>query len=59
MFENLGVDVLAVVPSIIDPQIAKRTWRKDLLVFSVAGIYFICFAGVFVYEIYFNQVFKL
>jgi len=59
MFENLGVDVLAVVPSIIDPQIAKRTWRKDLLVFSVAGLYFICFAGVFVYEIYFNQVFKL
>ena len=59
MFETLGVDVLAVIPSIIDPQVAKRTWRKDVLVFSVAGIYFICFAGVFVYEIFFQQVFKL
>jgi polysaccharide chain length determinant protein (PEP-CTERM system associated) len=52
MFENLGVDVLAVVPSIIDPQIAKRAWRKDVMVAFLAGIYFLCFTGVFVYEIY-------
>lgn len=59
LFEPLGVDVLAVVPSIIDPHLAKRAWRKDLLVFFLAGAYFICFAGVFLYEIYFHQVFKL
>ena len=59
LFDALGVDVLAVVPSIIDPQLAKRAWRKDLLVFFIAGVYFICFAGVFLYEIYFHQVFKL
>jgi MFS-type transporter involved in bile tolerance (Atg22 family) len=52
MFETLGVDVLAVVPSIIDPQIAKRIWRKDVMVVFLAGVYFMCFTGVFVYEIY-------
>ncbi len=52
MFEALGVDVLAVVPSIIDPQIAKRRWRKDVMVVFFAGVYFLCFTGVFVYEIY-------
>ena len=52
MFETLGVEVLAVVPSIIDPQVAKRTWRKDVMITFLAGIYFLCFTGVFVYEIY-------
>ena len=52
MFETLGVEVLAVVPSIIDPQVAKRAWRKDVMITFLAGIYFLCFTGVFVYEIY-------
>ncbi len=52
MFESLGVDVLAVVPSSIDPQVARRIRRKDAVVVLFAGIYFLCFTGVFVYEIY-------
>ena len=59
MFEGLGVDVLAVVPSIIDPQIAKRAWRKDVLIAFLAGGYFLCFTGMFVYEIYFQNLFTL
>ncbi len=52
LFAELGVDVLAVVPNISDPVTLKRVWRKDLLVVFVAGVYLLCFAGVFVYEIY-------
>lgn len=52
IFEELGLDVLAVVPNIVDPVIAKKAWRKDLMVVFVSGIYLLCFAGVFVYEIY-------
>lgn len=52
MFDELGLDVLAVVPNIVDPAIAKKTWRKDLMVVFISGVYLLCFAGVFVYEIY-------
>lgn len=50
--ESLGVEVLAVVPNIPDPAMVKRTWRKDFMIASVTGLYLLCFAGVFVYEIY-------
>ncbi len=59
MFEGLGVDVLAVVPSIIDPHVAKRIWRKDVMIAFLAGFYFLCFTGVFVYEIYLRVGIKL
>ena len=52
IFDEIGLDVLAVVPNIVDPVIAKKAWRKDLMVAFVSGGYFLCFAGVFVYEIY-------
>lgn len=52
LFEGLGVDVLAVIPNIVDPALAKKAFRKDLMVVFMAGVYLLCFAGVFVYEIY-------
>ncbi|MDA3808288.1 MAG: hypothetical protein PF440_10325 [Thiomicrorhabdus sp.] len=52
--EGLGVDVIAVVPNIPDPAMVKRAWRKDFLVVFLAGVYLLCFSGVFVYEIYFR-----
>ncbi|SEA44536.1 polysaccharide chain length determinant protein, PEP-CTERM locus subfamily [Desulfuromusa kysingii] len=52
VFEGLGIDVLAVVPNIVDPAIAKKVWRTDFIVVFTAGVYFLGFAGVFVYEIY-------
>jgi len=52
LFEELGFDVLAVVPNIVDPVIAKKAWRKDIMVIFVSGVYLLCFTGVFVYEIY-------
>ena len=50
--EELGVDVLAVVPNISAPATIKHAWRKDVMVVFTAGVYLLCFAGVFVYEIY-------
>ena len=52
LFEGLGVDVLAIVPNIIDPALAKKALRKDFMVFFISAVYLLCFAGVFVYEIY-------
>ena len=52
LFEELGIDVLAVVPNIVDPVVAKKAWRKDLMVICLSGIYLLCFTGVFIYEIY-------
>ena len=49
---ELGVDVLAVVPNISEPAALKRAWRRDAAIVFVAGVYLLCFAGVFVYEIY-------
>ena len=51
--ENLGLDVLAVVPNIADPVQLKKRLRKDLLLLTFYGLYFICFVSVFVYEIFF------
>ena len=54
VFEDLGVDVLAVVPNISDPNAIKRAWRKDFLVAVITCVYLCCFTGVFVYEVYFR-----
>ena len=50
--EELGVDVLAVVPNISAPAELKRAWRKDVMIVLMAGAYLLCFTGAFVYEIY-------
>ena len=52
LFDELGIDVLAVVPNIVDPVVAKKTWRKDFILICLSGIYLLCFTGVFVYEIF-------
>lgn len=54
MFDGLGVDVLAVVPRIIDPVLAKRRRKKDILLTLASGTYLLCFVGMFAYEIYFR-----
>ncbi len=47
VFEELGLDVLAIVPNITDPEQLKLRLRKDVLVFSFSGLYLLCFSGFF------------
>ena len=52
IFEELGVDILAIVPSIVDPGEIKRCRQRDFYFFAMTGVYFCCFSGVFVYQIF-------
>ena len=54
VLENAGYEVLAIVPNILDPQISKKRKLNDVLLFSLSGFYFLCFSGVFAYEVFFG-----
>ena len=51
---NIGIDVLAVVPNIAEPEQVKKRIRKDLILLCFAGLYLICFVSIFVCEIFFG-----
>lgn len=53
--QDLGVDVLAVVPNIADPTQLKRRFRKDVLLFGTSGLYFLCFLGAYSYVLFFSN----
>jgi polysaccharide chain length determinant protein (PEP-CTERM system associated) len=55
VFDELSVDVLAIVPTIKDPKIIKQQWRKDMFLLTISGLYFCCFAAVFAYVIFFSK----
>lgn len=52
VLSQFDVDVLAVVPTISDPEILKKRFRRDVLLFGAAGLYTICFIGTFGYVIF-------
>lgn len=47
IFDELGVDVLAVVPNISDPTVLKKRFVGDVLLVGFSGIYLIGFTGIF------------
>ena len=47
LLENMGIEVLAVIPNISDPSQLKQRFRKDVLLFGFSGLYLLCFVGVF------------
>jgi len=47
---ELGVDVIAMVPGIVDDDQDRRQFRRDLLVFSTSGIYFTAVLGLLIFE---------
>ena len=51
IFDELGLDVLAVVPNITDPAEIKSKLRKDIFVFSLSGFYVLIFSACFVIAI--------
>lgn len=55
LFEELSLDVLAIIPTIKDPQLVKRQRRKDFLLATFCSLYSCCFAAVFAYEIFLNK----
>lgn len=50
--EGLGVEVLAVVPNITDPVVAKRRLRTDILLVGFSGFYLMGYVGCFAYMIF-------
>ncbi len=55
VFEELSLDVLAVIPTIKEPQQVKRQRRKDFYLATFCSFYCCCFAAVFAYEIFINK----
>jgi hypothetical protein len=47
LLESYGVEVIAIIPNIVDHQEMRRRRRKDLLLVTISGVYFCCFLGVF------------
>ena len=52
--KNYGVEVIAIIPNIVDYQEVRQRRRKNLLLVSVAGAYFCCFLGVFAFQLLFR-----
>ncbi len=50
--EAAGYEVLAVVPNIADPAVAKKQKFGNFMLFACSGLYFLCFSGVFAYLIF-------
>jgi polysaccharide chain length determinant protein (PEP-CTERM system associated) len=50
VLEDLGIDVLAVVPTISDPAVMKRRFVGDVFLFGAGGIYLVGFVGVFLFS---------
>jgi len=49
---ELGVEILAMVPVIVDDRLQARARRRDWMVFASAGIYFSAIVGLFVFEMF-------
>lgn len=53
--QELGVEVLAVIPHIANPKELRRWQRLDRLVYSVAGLWGVGFCGLLGYELFGRQ----
>ncbi|RLB68892.1 MAG: hypothetical protein DRH07_11825 [Deltaproteobacteria bacterium] len=51
LLETYGVEVIAIIPNIINQQELSRRRRQDLLLVSFSGVYFCCFLGVFAFQL--------
>ena len=49
VLDELGIDVLAVVPNIPDPAVQKKRYVRDVLLVGFSGIYLVTFAGLFLF----------
>lgn len=57
-FKDLGVEVLAVVPTIVDPDKVVRKRRIDLIFYLVTGAYAACIIGVLALEAFSKSIFR-
>lgn len=49
IFAELGIDVLAVVPNISDPDVLKKRFYADVVLVSFSGVYLVAFVGLFLF----------
>lgn len=52
VFRELGIEVLAVVPNISVPHLARHTFKRDILFFGLTSIYGLGFVCVFAYDLF-------
>ncbi len=50
VLEDMGLDVLAVVPNISDPAVLKRRFVGDVFLFGAGSIYLVGFVGAFLFS---------
>ena len=50
ILEELGIEVLAVVPNISDPTVLKRRLFSDVVLVGFSGFYLVTFVGMFLFS---------
>lgn len=48
---DLGLEVCAIIPSMVDPALVARNRRRNLLAYGVSGLYFSGILGLLAYEV--------
>jgi hypothetical protein len=51
ILKTFGVPVLAIIPHIDNPAEIKKTRRNDLFLYTAAGVYLLCLAGLMAFEL--------
>ena len=49
VFKDLGIDVLVIIPHIVESGELQRSRKNNILFFSLAGVYGFCFSALFAY----------
>ena len=52
LFKEMGLEVLAVVPNIVDTMLRRKSRKRDLIFYALSSCYFAGFVGVFAYEVF-------
>ena len=51
-FNSIGIDVLAIIPNIVDKNESARIRKRDMIFFGVSSAYWLCFSGLFAIVIF-------
>ena len=51
LLATYGVEVIAIIPNIVNQQELRQQRRQDLLLVGISGGYFCCFLGVFAFQL--------
>ena len=52
VFKEQGIDILAVIPNIMDPQLKLKMRKRDLIFYSASCCYIAGFISIFAYDLF-------